>query len=455
MDKNIEIRTNKHEVAFNLIGHNSKFYEILKNPILMEKILFHNLYWEKKIKKNPDNKLTASKSNNDDVKKGKNLKIELEDVKKSKSNNTEENQQKFSPSKSFNESIQDTSIAIPDGSLLFESLNSNNCFLVIDKEYQNKEEISDGCKMEINYHYNPEISIKDSKNKETNDNKEKDKNQFSKNNPKIMKKTYKLISKKENSSHKTIEYFVSESRLNPLYYNLFNPELKLKEKFNPQIKNTKKLIQYDLVYKVFTISSYSILIKVEIKLHSNEQWTPLFNDKISKVIEKQFLKEVSKPIYYVKKNEETIMIKASRNIIMETFTDFANLEGCEVILNRLCKNSEGLDSVGDKWSVFYQQWNALLEFEVTEYVSGEDLDIVWNRKSYLYNSVPDTNKFSCETKMKAIDESLSILDFNHYFDEPISFEAKKYFSKDQKELLLVIKDLSEKKQKIFNDQKGK
>lgn len=251
----------------------------------------------------------------------------------------------------------------------------------------------------------------------------------------FMSKIYNLktIEKSENRLH--IKYLVREN-----YFFDINDLNEHVCKTNITSENYSN--SYELSYFLSDCQSY-VLSTISIKLPQNTMQLPLFCKQITTKIDDELLKELSSNDFEMKFHNSNIIIKASCQKIMDCFTNFDKISGCELILDKeIKKDNMILNKPGDKFSLFYHGYNSELHFIVTEYKQSEDY---WTRKAYLYKCIPDSIKFVQETKIIPIKDNLSIVEFNHTFDENIDSQMRNMFNQHKHAIFLAIKDFCENK----------
>ena len=138
------------------------------------------------------------------------------------------------------------------------------------------------------------------------------------------------------------------------------------------------------------------------------------------------------------------MVFAQPKEIMDCFTNFDKISGCEMVVE-FAKNSQKLEE-GDKFSLFYRGYNSEIHFLVTKYIESDFPDY-WTRKAYMYKCFPDSIKFEQETKMIPVEENYCIVEFTHIYDVEITPEMHDMFKEHKQIILQAIKYHSELKNK--------
>lgn len=272
----------------------------------------------------------------------------------------------------------------------------------------------------------------------------------------IFKKQFKVLSVIDNHDKKQIHYFITETHLinnnntnNNNNSNITNKLYKQKPSSLPQTK----LIQYELIYKIYKVEGYRVLLKIDIIFHPLIKILPLFHKKINLKIVYKIENELKKEKYGQKISSETILINTSRKMVMNNITNLGNITELNSMFSKKKNSSENLDRIGDKWSLFFANNSVKLDFVVTNYFESQDTDKDWIRESYLYNSNPETIKFMLKAILKEITPNLTLYNCVHEFEVPIASDILYKFLQDKKIFLKALKKTCEAKKSEYKENK--
>lgn len=303
------------------------------------------------------------------------------------------------------------------------SINTKYEKVFIDDYELNERQnyLSAGNKFKIKYYqnksnYNNSIILENQLSKEMK--KDSDKEDKRKYESLVLNKKFTVLNIMKDEKSKSISLFITEERM---------------------IGENKKKLQYELKYSIYKASCHSVLIKIEILFHPSVKIEPIFTKEIIKKIAESIQKEMKNEKYQYNKVEESILIKSSRQKIMDIVNNFDKLNNSDIIYSRANKSSDKIDEIGDRYSFYQKSVSSYIELEITKVEYPESLNENFVKESQVIKSEPEIPKYKHKTELISIDEKKTLFNFNYKFQKPINYKKLALFSQDIKKFLLFVK----------------
>lgn len=234
----------------------------------------------------------------------------------------------------------------------------------------------------------------------------------------VLNKKFTVLNIVKDEKSKSISLYITEERL---------------------FGESKKKLQYELKYSIYKASCHSVLIKIEILFHPSVKIETIFTKEIIKKIVESIQKEIKNEKYQYHKVEESILIKSSRQKIMDIVNNFDKLNNSDIIYSRANKSSDKVDEIGDRYSFYQKSVSSYIELEIINVEYPESLNENFVKESQVIKSEPEIPKYKHKTELISIDEKKTLFNFSYKFQKPINYKKLALFSQDIKKFLLFVK----------------
>ena len=234
----------------------------------------------------------------------------------------------------------------------------------------------------------------------------------------VLNKKFTVLNTMKDEKSKSIILYVTEERM---------------------FEENKKKLQYELKYSIYKASCHSVLIKIEILFHPSVKIEPIFTKEIIKKIVESIQKEMKNEKYQYHKVEESILIKSSRQKIMDIVNNFDKLNNSDIIYSRANKSSDKVDEIGDRYSFYQKSVSSYIELEITNVEYPESLNENFVKESQVIKSEPEIPKYNHKKELISIDEKKTLFNFSYKFQKPLNYKKLALFSQDIKKFLLFVK----------------